>query len=87
MSFYGLVAGKHIIFAYLFEDFTAKEKEMKKVCAFFEQENDSDTVDYYRLVGALYPAKEMSKLEKEADQIENEVKNKYSNYRRYYSIL
>ena len=47
---------------------------MKKICAFFEQDNDSDTVDYYKLVGALYPAKEMSKLEKEADQIENEVK-------------
>ena len=57
----------------LFLDFTAKETEMKKICAFFEQDSDPDTVDYYRLVGALYPANDMSKLVKEADQIENEV--------------
>ena len=56
----------------LFVDFTAKETEMRKVCAFFEQDND-DSVDYYKLVGALYPANDMSKLVKEADQIENEV--------------
>lgn len=53
-------------------DYPAKESEMKKVCEFFEQESGG-AVDYYKLVGALYPVHDMGKLAKEADQIENEV--------------
>ena len=53
-------------------DFPAKETEMRKICEFFEQDSGG-VMDYYKLVGALYPANDMGKLVKEADQIENEV--------------